>query len=117
MNKPLTALAVSLAAVFLGSGGWLLYAHLSEKDAERVEIVQNGEVLYALDLRREKDRSIRIENGDSYNIVTIRNGEIFMEDAGCPDHTCVKMGVLREANLPIVCLPNRLVIRFAEEAH
>ena len=116
MNKPLTAITILAGTVFLGSGGWLLYGHFSAKDAALIEIVQDGEVLYTLDLHKEQDHSMRIEHDGSYNLITIRNGEIFMEDAGCPDHTCMKMGVLREANLPIVCLPNKLVIRFAEEA-
>ena len=114
MNKPLMALAALVLMIFTGSGIWLLVGHFRTKDASAVEIVHNGEVLYTLDLNWEKDRQIRIETGESYNLVTIRDGEIFMEDAGCPDHTCVRMGVLREENLPIVCLPNKLVIRFAE---
>lgn len=35
-----------------------------------------------------------------------------MLEAECPDHTCINMGWLDSA-APIVCLPNRLVIRFA----
>ena len=115
MSKPLLALAIFIVIIFSGSGAYLLYGHFSAKNNTRVEIVKNDKILYTLDLNKEPDRSIRIETGDSYNLITIRNGEIFMEDAGCPDHTCVKMGVLREENLPIVCLPNKLVIRFAEE--
>ena len=81
-----------------------------------VEIVQDGEVIYTFDLNTEPDRSIVIEspNGTS-NTVTIEKGEIFISSAECPDKTCVNMGKLKSGNLPIVCLPNHLVIRFCDE--
>jgi hypothetical protein len=44
----------------------------------------------------------------------IEDGEICVSSAECPDKTCVKMGKLRSESLPIVCLPNHLIIRFAE---
>lgn len=81
-----------------------------------VEIVQNGEVIYTLDLASEKDRSFNIDSPDGgYNTVTISGGTICISDADCPDHTCIKTGVLRSETIPVVCLPHRLVIRFAEE--
>lgn len=78
------------------------------------EVVRDGQVLYRFDLTSAEDSKIRIEYGDSYNIVEIRNGEIFVSEAGCADNTCVKMGKL-SSGAPIVCLPNHLVIRFCEE--
>lgn len=78
------------------------------------EVVRDGEVLYRFDLTSVEDGKIRIEYGDSYNIVEISNGEIFVSEAGCADNTCVKMGKL-SSGAPIVCLPNHLVIRFSEE--
>ena len=33
-------------------------------------------------------------------------------DAGCPDKICVNHGELRTEMLPIVCLPNRLIITY-----
>ncbi|MBQ2093605.1 MAG: NusG domain II-containing protein, partial [Ruminococcus sp.] len=35
------------------------------------------------------------------------------KEAECPDKTCVNMGWLSSASMPIVCLPNHLVIEFA----
>lgn len=89
---------------------------LKPSEKRTAEIVQDGEVIYTFDLNTEPDRSIVIEspNGTS-NTVTIENGEIFISSAECPDKTCVNMGKLKSENLPIVCLPNHLVIRFREE--
>lgn len=87
---------------------------LSQKPrTDIVEIVRDGEVLYSFDLSVTKDRTFTVEYGGSYNVIEIKDGTIRVSDAGCKDHTCVKMGCLKGA-APIVCLPNHLVIRFAD---
>ncbi len=82
-----------------------------------IEIVQDGAVLQTIDLSRTADQDIRIvsPDGTSYNIVSVRGGTVKVSEAGCPDQTCVHMGALKSENLPIVCLPNRLIVRFAED--
>lgn len=79
------------------------------------EVVRDGEILYRFDLSTAEDCRIRIDYGDSFNIVEIKDGEIFVSEAGCKDNTCVKMGRL-SSGAPVVCLPNHLVIRFADES-
>jgi len=89
---------------------------LRPTDKTMVEIVQDNHVLYTLDLGREKDRSFRIEYPDGgWNEITIKDGQISVTDADCPDKTCVKTGVLRSETIPIVCLPHKLIIRFCDD--
>ena len=87
-----------------------------QADRKTVEIVQNGEVIYTLDLASEKDRSFNIDSPDGgYNTVTISGGTICISDADCPDKTCIKTGTLRYESVPIVCLPHKLVIKLVDE--
>lgn len=80
-----------------------------------VEIVQDGNVLYRLDLSEYKEtETIEIEYNGGKNNILIENGQICMAYADCPDQTCVKMGWLQSSALPIVCLPHHLVIQYAE---
>ncbi len=81
---------------------------------QTVQIIQNGKILYTIDLDNSDDRTIVTEYKGNKNIIRIQNHQIFMEDAECSDHTCVKMGVLESSASPIVCLPNKLIIRFAD---
>lgn len=111
------AVTAAAGAVFLVS--LLLSLRMLRKPAHTlVEIVQDGTVIRTVDLAAAPDETFRItrQDGQSYNLVCIRNGTICVQEAGCPDQTCVHTGTLRSDALPIVCLPNRLVIRFAEEA-
>ncbi len=79
-----------------------------------MEILQDGELLYTFDLSRAADQLLKLEYHGSGNRVQIQNGRIRVLDAECPDQTCVHMGFLSDTGLPIVCLPNRLVIQYAD---
>lgn len=116
MPKPLLALLLFVGIVFAGSGGYLLWQHGAvPKGSRTVEVVQDNRVLYTFPYPTIEEKTIRIASpdGTSWNEISLHDGTICMSDAGCPDLTCVHTGDLQYENLPIVCLPNKLVIRFA----
>ncbi len=108
--KVLIAVVVTIFLISLLLSIWLL----KPSDNQLVEIVSDGEVLYSIDLSKEKDTEFTIEYNGSSNTIQIQNGEIWVQEAQCPDQTCVNMGKLHSESMPIICLPNRLIIRFAE---
>ena len=50
-----------------------------------------------------------ILNGGT-NTLVIENGEAYLKDSVCPDHTCERTGRVRYVGQTIVCLPNRLSV-------
>lgn len=82
---------------------------------QTVQIIQNGEILYTINLEESDDQTIEVEYKGNRNIIQIQNHGICIIDAKCPDKTCVKMGELKSSATPIVCLPNKLVIKFVEK--
>ena len=54
-----------------------------------------------------KDQVIKI-NGT--NVCEIKNGEVKMTEADCPDHLCMKQKAVDSTGGTIVCLPNKVVI-------
>lgn len=79
-----------------------------------VEIVQEDCVLYHINLLECGDQTLSVVYESRENVIQVLDGKIRVLEADCPDHTCVRTGWLRSDALPIVCLPNRLVIRFCE---
>lgn len=98
-----------LFAVSLGTGLMLLQPG---ETAHRVEILSDGKVLYTLNL--DTDQQITVTTDRGSNTVTIRDGQVAVTEASCPDHYCMHRGWC-EGGAEIVCLPNRLVIRFLRE--
>ena len=86
---------------------------LKRPDTSMVEVVRDGEVLYQFDLEQEEDQVLKIECEGRINTIEIKDHQIHMLAAECPDNTCVNMGWL-DSSAPIVCLPNHLVIQFME---
>lgn len=102
-------LAVSI--LLIGILGSILVLHTP--NTNMVEIVQDGRVLYQLDLSQVENQTIEVEYDGRVNTIQIQNGRIRMLEADCPDHTCIQMGCLNSL-APIVCLPNHLVIQYAD---
>lgn len=44
------------------------------------------------------------------NTILVEKGRIRVEEADCPDQVCVDQGFISDGTVPIVCLPNHLVI-------
>lgn len=103
----------ALAGIFLAVGILGSFLVLQKTHTGIVEIVQDGQVLYQFDLVQELDQVLEIEYEGRVNTVEIKNHQIRMLKAECPDNTCVHMGWLDSA-APIVCLPNHLVIQFSD---
>lgn len=110
-NKIQTGLIIAAAVIFAVSAAASAYLLLRPAPRE-VEIISGGTVLYTLDLSKEKDCEITVEYEGKKNVIKIEGGDIYMLKAECPDHTCIKTGRLSTAGVPIVCLPNKLMIRY-----
>ncbi len=89
------------------------FVMLHRPHGDTVVIKQDGKVLYTLDLSKEKDREIVVEYEGRRNVIAIEDGDIYMKQADCPDHVCIHTGKL-SGGAPIICLPNRLVIEYAD---
>ncbi|MCI8913697.1 NusG domain II-containing protein [Pseudoflavonifractor sp. 60] len=100
------------AILLLGVAGCLWV--LRPTGGDTVEILQDGKLLYTLDLSRSEDQVIEIPYTGSSNIIQVQDGKIRVLEAECPDQICVHMGYLSDTGLPIVCLPNRLVIQYQQ---
>ena len=104
---------ILFAVIFLlclGSG----ICFLMPRDASAsAEITRQGQVIKTVDLRIDQTFTIESENGD-YNVITVQDGKIGVTEASCPDHYCMMRGFC-DSGTEIVCLPNRISIRFAGE--
>lgn len=110
---------IAVAAVIFAVSAVLTFIFFRDRKTDgesvMVEILQDNKVIYTLDLAKEEDRTFRIESADGgWNDVTIEDGQISITDADCSDRTCVKTGRLRSEYVPIICLPHKLVIRYAD---
>ena len=98
-----------LAAVLVLSVALSVVLLMPQEDASRAEIWSDGVLVATVDL--DVDRVLTVEGKNGANVVTISDGKIAVTDADCPDHYCMARGYC-SGGVQIVCLPNRLVIKF-----
>lgn len=96
--------AVCLAlSFFLSSGG----------GKSTAEVYSGGRLVLTIDL--SENGTYRIDYGADWNLLTVRDGKLCVSSASCASQDCVRHGAAN-SGAPIVCLPNRLVIKFTDSA-
>ncbi len=110
-RKAVYIVAALCAVLFLGGIGGMIW-NLTRSHGRQVEILQDGKILYTLDLAQAEDQTFTVNYGGRTNEIEIRDHQIRVKAADCPDQICVHMDWLEAA--PIVCLPNRLSIQYAD---
>lgn len=77
---------------------------------ERAVVLIDGKETESFDLAQDGTFTINTENGGK-NVLVISNGTCYMKESNCPDHICVKEGVISRKGQSIICLPHHLVIQ------
>ena len=107
-------ITVFSVAALLCLGVWLFISNVSSP-SRVVGIYKDGSLVEKIDLNSVTgEREITLSGDFGDNVILVSNGRIEMKSADCPDKLCVKHGELKSSSSPIVCLPNKVVIKFEE---
>lgn len=104
------------AVLIVCAAVWFLVSGFSG-GAKIVGIYQNGSLVEKIDLNCvTAEREITLTGDSGKNVILLSHGSVRMKSADCPDQICVNHGELVSAASPIVCLPNKIVIKL-ENSH
>ena len=79
----------------------------------RAEVTIDGELHTVLDL--SKDQEVTVEGpGGGTNHLIVQDGEIWCDDASCPDKVCIYQGHQSIDGDIIVCLPNLMIVQIIQ---
>lgn len=102
-------LAVSILGAVLTLGG--------RTGSTMANIYLDGQCIRSIDLSQVTEPwSFTVEGPAGANTVLVEPGRICVSHADCPDQVCVNQGWISNSVVPIVCLPNRLVIQIGDPA-
>lgn len=99
----LTLICAALSLILFAGGTAVSFA----------EVYSDGKWIRTLDLSINGE--YRIEYGEEWNLLTVRDGKVAVTASSCASQDCVHHAPAN-SGAPIVCLPNRLVIRFSADA-
>lgn len=101
---------IFIAAVLAFSA--IMYPFFSEKkSADTVIIKKDGKLYGSYPLHTDRTADI-----DGKNTVVIKNGEVYMEYADCPDKLCIKQGKISGSEKKIICLPNKVTVEVTKKS-
>ena len=89
-----------------------LFFFLPSDEKNTALVYSDGTLVQTIDLTQDAEYRIDFENG--WNILSVKNGKISVATSSCSTQDCVRHGASNNG-APIVCLPNRLVIEFADQ--
>ena len=82
---------------------------LYSKRGAYVEARMGDGTVLQFSLDQDREERLELEDGN-YNILVIRDGTAWIEEASCPDGLCMHMGKISRTGQSIICLPNRLIV-------
>lgn len=91
---------------------WFMLKHYKPNEIQ-ASIYQDGVLIQTVDLEKVEtpyELTITGEHGEK-NIIKVEPEGISIVEATCPDKLCMKTGVIHNGLVPIVCLPNKLMIK------
>ena len=97
------------AVVIIACGALSLWLFRPGEAAGFAEIWSDGTLIKKVSLQEDQTFTVKGEHGT--NVITVSGGKIGVTEADCPDHYCMHRGMC-DSGAQIVCLPNRLVIKF-----
>ncbi len=112
MSKYGKGIAALLVLAVAASAGWLwLNGHSGS--GQILEIYQHGQLVETVTLTPSGQSRTIVLTGDdgAENTVLIQDGQVCMSHATCPDQVCVNQGWIADGTVPIVCLPNQVILQ------
>ena len=103
---------IVIAGVLLLSAAASVFVLLYHGTGNTVSVSHDGKVIKRINLDTvTSPYEFTVTGGNGSNTVRVEQGRISVVDASCPDHVCVNTGWISDGAIPIVCLPNKLVIQ------
>ena len=110
MNRNAKVILLLLVLVGAACAAYVLLRPAGTGVVARITL--DGELVEEIDLSAVTEPyTFTLEGpGGFTNTIEVEHGRIRVLEAGCPDQVCVNQGYISDGTVPIVCLPNRLVI-------
>ena len=104
MNKRTALLAALLAGAVLLCAGVIWRQHSGPGGGVLARVYQRGELV-------EEIRLDRVQEPYSFPLTGEGEpGRIRIVSATCPDQVCVRQGWISDSTVPVVCLPNQVIV-------
>ena len=104
-----------LGGILLAGAALAVIILLTQRSGSTVQVRVDGRVTSSFALDRDMEFEITGAGGGR-NLLIIRGGSAWIEEADCPDGLCIGMGKISRVGQSVVCLPHRVVVEITGDA-
>lgn len=108
-----TAVAIVIALALAASLVITVILACGPEAESPVAVIHDSEGV-STTLPLDRNDSITIETELGYNTIAVEDGEVYVVDADCKTHDCMKQGKISRPPQQIICLPHRLWIEIVD---
>lgn len=107
---------IIIAALLVCAAALYLISQVSlSGEASTIVVTLDGKEVLRRPLAMEDTYEIAQEDG-SLNVIAVKDGAVFMQEANCRDGLCIRQGKMRNGAKTIVCLPHKIVVQLTGDA-
>lgn len=100
--------------ITIAFASWILLNNFTdETQANRVEVYVDNQLKNTYSL--ETDGEYEIGDNSDKNIIVVKDKQVYMKEADCPDKICVRQGKISNNKETIICLPHKLVVKVVSD--
>ncbi|MEE1312484.1 MAG: NusG domain II-containing protein [Lachnospiraceae bacterium] len=85
----------------------------TSSNGKRVVVTVDKETVIDESLSKNQELLVPQTNGE--NTILIKNGQVTMKEADCPDQICVHHKAITKSGETIVCLPHKVVVEIISD--
>lgn len=91
--------------------GLFFIKSIQEQPYDKIIRITVGSKIYKeIPLKTDTEEKINIETDHGWNLLVIKDGQVNIKDASCPDKICVNTSVASQLGDMIVCLPHEVIV-------
>jgi hypothetical protein len=111
MNKSDIKLIIIVLIITISLG--LYFKLYNNTNAKTAYVYYENNQILKIDLKKNREYKVKGYNGDV--IIEVLNNKIRVKKENSPLHICSYQGYTNSSYQPIICLPNRIVIKIVDE--
>lgn len=104
-NEIILVIGILLMALL----SFALVRYKAAGSSTKIEVSVESQVFASYSIDQEVDEVITGHDGGTNHLI-IKNGNVTITEASCPDKVCVRQGNIKESGQTLVCLPNKVIV-------
>lgn len=113
MNKNDMILVISIITISLVL--WFLLSNINQDKATKAYVYYNSKLIETIDLTKNEVLNYKVNGYNGEVLIETKLNQIRVKKEISPHHLCSKQGWVSTTLEPIICLPNKIVIKLASD--